>query len=67
MAIGTISSHARAELTRAQARLDADISTRDAAQRAVDQDTDTVGRVQQAARRELQSRSARGTVVDVTV
>jgi hypothetical protein len=67
MAIYSISSSARAQLVRAQARLDADVMTRDAAARAVNQDSEAVTKAQQAARRELQSRSHQGTVVDVTV
>jgi hypothetical protein len=67
MAINSISSNARAQLLRSQARLDADTVDRNAAARAVDHDNEAVAMAQQAARRELQSRSAKGTVLDVTV
>jgi hypothetical protein len=67
MAISGISTSARSQLLRCQARLDADVSARDSAARAVDQDALAVAKAQQAARRELQSRSAKGTVFDLTV
>jgi hypothetical protein len=66
MAVGTISSSARAQLMTTQRRLDQDTSARDAAQRLVDQDNDSVSNAQRAARRELQSRSVRGGRLDVT-
>jgi hypothetical protein len=65
MAVGAISSGARMELARCQQRLAADTTARDAAQRAVNQDGDAVPMAQPAARRELQARSARGTLFDV--
>jgi hypothetical protein len=67
MTVGGISSSARMELTTSQRRLDQDTSARDAAQRLVDQDNDAVSNAQRAARRELQSRSVRGSQFDVTV
>ena len=65
MAITSVSTSARAQLSHCQARLDADLSARNAAARAVAQDDDALGRAQQAARRELQSRSNKGHIVDV--
>ena len=66
MAITSVSGSARAQLSHCQARLDADVSARDAAARAVAHDEDALGRAQQAARRELQSRSNKGRIIDVT-
>ena len=66
MAITSVSGSARAQLSHCQARLDADLSARDAAARAVAHDEDALGRAQLAARRELQSRSNKGHIIDVT-
>jgi hypothetical protein len=66
MAITSVSTSARAQLTHCQARLDADLSARNAAARAVAHDDDALGRAQQAARRELQSRYPKGRIIDVT-
>jgi len=66
MAITSVSGSARAQLSHCQARLDADLSARDAAARAVAHDEEALGRAQQAARRELQSRSNKGRTIDVT-
>ena len=65
MAITSVNTTARAHLSQCQARLEADLSARNAAARAVTQDDDAIGRAQQAARRELQSRSNKGHIVDV--
>lgn len=67
MAINAIGANARAQLLRAQLRRDADVTARDTAARAVGQDNEAVARAQQAARRELKTRSVKGTVLDVTV
>jgi hypothetical protein len=66
MAITSVSGSARAQLSHCQARLDADLSARDAAARAVAHDEAALNRAQQAARRELQSRSNKGRIIDVT-
>ncbi|WP_030438862.1 hypothetical protein [Actinoplanes subtropicus] len=66
MAITSVSTSARAQLSHCQARLDADLSARNSAARAVAQDEDAMSRAQQAARRELQSRSNKGRIIDVT-
>ncbi|MCU7725110.1 hypothetical protein ODJ79_15390 [Actinoplanes sp. KI2] len=67
MATIPLSTGARALLTHCQARLDVDLSARNAAARAVEQDDNALGRAQQAARRELQSRAVRGRTVDVAL
>lgn len=67
MTVNSIGAQARVELQRSQRRLDADVATRDAAQSAVNADNAAVTKAQQAARRELQSRNVRGSLVDVTV
>ena len=66
MAITSVSTSARAQLSHCQARLDADVSARDAAARAVAHDEVALSRAQQAARRELQTRSNKGRIIDVT-
>ncbi|WP_433366387.1 hypothetical protein ACQPZX_37640 [Actinoplanes sp. CA-142083] len=55
------------ELLRYQRRLDADTAARDTAARAVEEDNDAIARANKAARRELQSRGNKGSLVDVTV
>jgi hypothetical protein len=67
MAISSISSSARTELTRSQQRLDTDVTARDSAQRAVDEDTEALAKAQRAADRERLSRSSVGSLIDVTV
>jgi hypothetical protein len=67
MATTPLSTGARALLTHCQARLDVDMSARNAAARAVEQDGNALGRAQQVARRELQSRAVKGRIVDIAL
>jgi hypothetical protein len=67
MATTSLSTGTRAQLSHCQVRLDVDLSARTAVTRAVAQDNDALGKAQQAARRELLSRTAMGRIVDVAL